>query len=120
VAHQRCTVHKLRNLLAKAPKHTHEAVREDYHRIVYAETLAAAEKAREVFLLKWKKPCPGVAACPSPQSHPCRKWRHSFSRQREGVTQMRLRVFWERGYSLGGEPVRARVRLVYMRMGESN
>lgn len=62
VAHQRCTVHKLRNLLAKAPKHTHEAVREDYHRIVYAETLAAAEKAREVFLLKWKKPCPGAAA----------------------------------------------------------
>jgi putative transposase len=62
VAHQRCTVHKLRNLLAKAPKHTHEAVREDYHRIVYAETLAAAEKAREAFLLKWKKQCPGVAA----------------------------------------------------------
>jgi len=60
--HQRCTVHKLRNLLAKAPKHTHEAVREDYHRMVYAETLAAAEKAREAFLMKWKKTCPGVAA----------------------------------------------------------
>jgi putative transposase len=62
VAQQRCTVHKLRNLLAKAPKHTHEAVREEYHRIVYGETLAAAEKAREAFLLKWKKQCPGVAA----------------------------------------------------------
>jgi len=62
LAHQRCTVHKLRNLMAKAPKHAHEAVREDYHRIVYAETLAAAQKAREAFLLKWKKPCPGVAA----------------------------------------------------------
>src|SRR5215470_100033 len=60
--HQRCTVHKLRNLLAKAPKHTHEALREDYHRIVYAETFAAAEKAREAFLMKWKKTCPGVAA----------------------------------------------------------
>jgi transposase-like protein len=33
--HQRCTVHKLRNLVAKAPRHAHEAVREDYHRIVY-------------------------------------------------------------------------------------
>ena len=53
LAHQRCTVHKLRNLMAKAPKHAHEAVREDYHRIVYAETLAAAQKAREAFLLKW-------------------------------------------------------------------
>jgi putative transposase len=60
--HQRCTVHKLRNLLAKAPKHTHEAVREEYHGIVYAETLEVACKAREAFLLKWKKQCPGVAA----------------------------------------------------------
>lgn len=59
---QRCTVHKLRNLLAKAPKHAHEAVREEYHRIVYAETLATAEKARDAFLLKWKKTCPGVSA----------------------------------------------------------
>ncbi len=62
LAQQRCTVHKLRNLLAKAPKHTQEAVREEYHRIVYGETLAAAEQAREAFLLKWKKQCPGVAA----------------------------------------------------------
>ena len=60
--HQRCTVHKLRNLLAKAPKHTHEAVREEYHRMVYAETLEVARKVREAFLLKWKKQCPGVAA----------------------------------------------------------
>jgi putative transposase len=62
VAQQRCTVHKLRNLLAKAAKHTHEAVREDYHRIVYAADLEAAQKAREAFLGKWRKPCPGVAA----------------------------------------------------------
>ena len=59
---QRCTVHKLRNLLAKAPKHAHEAVREEYHGIVYAETLEVARKAREAFLLKWRKQCPGVAA----------------------------------------------------------
>lgn len=62
VAQQRCTVHKLRNLLAKAPKHTHEAVREDYHRIVYAANREAAQKAQEAFLTKWKKTCPGVAA----------------------------------------------------------
>ena len=42
--------------MAKAPKHPHEAVREDYHRIVYAETLEAAQKARAAFLLKWKRP----------------------------------------------------------------
>lgn len=62
VAHQRCTVHKLRNLLAKAPKHVHEAVREDYHRIVYAETLEMAKKAYAGFLRKWEKQCAGVAA----------------------------------------------------------
>ena len=55
-------MHKLRNLIAKAPKHAHEAVRKDYHRIVYAETLDTAQKAREAFLGKWKKLCPGVAA----------------------------------------------------------
>jgi putative transposase len=43
---QRCTVHKLRNLLAKAPKHAHEAVREGYHGMVYAETLEVARKPR--------------------------------------------------------------------------
>jgi transposase-like protein len=62
LAQQRCTVHKLRNLLAKAPKHAHEAVREEYHRMVYATNLEAAQKAREAFLAKWKKTCPGVAA----------------------------------------------------------
>jgi putative transposase len=62
VAHQRCTVHKLRNLLAKAPEHAQEAVHEDYNRIVYAPNRAAAERARESFLAKWRKPCPSVAA----------------------------------------------------------
>jgi transposase-like protein len=61
VAHQRCTVHKLRNLIAKAPKHAQEAVREDYHRIVYAPDRATAESERQRFLVKWKKLCPGVA-----------------------------------------------------------
>ena len=36
----------------KAPQHSHEALREDYHRIVYAEDRAAAERARERFLAK--------------------------------------------------------------------
>ena len=62
VAHQRCTVHKLRNLLAKAPEHAQEAVHEDYNRIIYAANRAAAEKARDSFLTKWKKLCPSVAA----------------------------------------------------------
>jgi transposase-like protein len=62
VAQQRCTVHKLRNLLAKAPEHAQEAVHEDYNRIIYAANRAAAEKAHDSFLTKWKKLCPSVAA----------------------------------------------------------
>lgn len=62
VAQQRCTVHKLRNLEAKAPQHAHAELREDYHRIVYAEDRAAAERARAALLAKWRKVCPAVAA----------------------------------------------------------
>jgi len=59
---QRCAVHKLRNLLAHAPRHAHEAVREDFHRIVYANTPAEALRAYERFLARWRKRCPAVAA----------------------------------------------------------
>ena len=61
VAHQRCSVHKLRNLLAKAPKHAQEAVHEDYNRILYAPSLEAAKRGRAAFLAKWRTRCPAVA-----------------------------------------------------------
>jgi transposase-like protein len=57
---QRCTVHKLRNLERKAPAHALEAIKADYHRIVYAASLAEARKAYAAFVRKWKKSCPGV------------------------------------------------------------
>jgi transposase-like protein len=59
---QRCAVHKLRNLLAHAPRHAQEAVKEDFHRIVYANTSAEALRAYERFLARWQKRCPAVAA----------------------------------------------------------
>jgi transposase-like protein len=59
---QRCTVHKLRNLQRKAPAHALEAIKEDYHRIVYADSLDEAHKAHAAFVRKWKKPCPSVVA----------------------------------------------------------
>ena len=60
VAVQRCTVHKLRNLEAHAPKRVHEEVRADYHAIVYAEREQAAQDAWLKFKAKWKKQCPAV------------------------------------------------------------
>lgn len=59
---QRCTVHKLRNLERKAPAHALEEIKADYHRIVYAASLAEARKAWAAFVRKWKKRCPGVVA----------------------------------------------------------
>ena len=61
VAVQRCTVHKLRNLEAHAPKRLHEELREDYHDIVYAEDEQAARRAWLKFTTKWKKRCSAVA-----------------------------------------------------------
>ncbi len=57
---QRCTVHKHRNLLRKAPQHARDEITEDYHRIVYATGGAAARTARDAFVRKWSKRCPGV------------------------------------------------------------
>jgi transposase-like protein len=57
---QRCAVHKLRNLERKAPKHALAEVRADFHRIVYAESAAAARVAYAAFERTWTSRCPGV------------------------------------------------------------
>jgi putative transposase len=57
---QRCTVHKLRNMQRKAPKHALADVADDFHKIVYAKDLEAAQTARDAFRKKWDKLCPGV------------------------------------------------------------
>jgi putative transposase len=57
---QRCTVHKLRNLLTHAPRRLHDELRDDYHAIVFAEDGAAARRAYLAFIKKWTKGCPGA------------------------------------------------------------
>lgn len=52
---QRCTRHKLDNLLAKAPKHCHDELKRDYRAIVDAKNLEAAEEARSAFVAKWSR-----------------------------------------------------------------
>jgi putative transposase len=54
IAIQRCTNHKLRNLLAKAPAHLREELAEDYRRMVYADNREAVEQERARFLRKWR------------------------------------------------------------------
>jgi putative transposase len=54
IAIQRCTNHKLWNLLAKAPAHLREELAEDYRRMIYADSHQTVEKARAGFVRKWK------------------------------------------------------------------
>jgi len=62
IAIQRCTNHKLWNLLAKAPAHLREELAEDYRRMIYAESHVAVEHARRGFTRKWKLRCQAVYA----------------------------------------------------------
>lgn len=52
---QRCTNHKLENLLAKAPQHSHAELTRDYRAITHAEDAAAARSAYQAFVHKWRK-----------------------------------------------------------------
>jgi len=58
---QRCTVHKLRNLLAKAPPRLHDEIRTEYRAFIDAKTAKAARAGYDAFLAKWSKRCCGVA-----------------------------------------------------------
>jgi len=58
---QRCTVHKLENLLKHCPRHARAEVKRDYYRIIHAKDGAAAEEERQAFLRKWRPLCAEVA-----------------------------------------------------------
>jgi transposase-like protein len=59
---QRCTAHKLRNLLSRAPAQLREEVAEDYRRMIYGKSREVVESLRRSFLKKWRVRCAGVAA----------------------------------------------------------
>jgi putative transposase len=51
---QRCTVHKLRNVLAHAPERLHEEITADYQDTIYALTREEIEAHRKAFIRKWR------------------------------------------------------------------
>jgi len=61
VAIQRCVVHKLRNLLAHAPPHSHAAVTADFHKVIYATSAAEAQQAYARMHRQWHLRCAAVA-----------------------------------------------------------
>lgn len=58
---QRCTRHKLANLLEHCPVHAREELKRDYRAIVYAKDGMAGRKAYDAFIAKWSRLCPAVA-----------------------------------------------------------
>jgi transposase-like protein len=58
---QRCTVHKLRNLIAHAPKKLADEIAADYSDMIYAVDAKTVEKRRKAFLAKWRDRCEAVA-----------------------------------------------------------
>jgi transposase-like protein len=61
VSVQRCTRHKLENLLEHCPVHARAELKRDYRGIVRAKDGLAARKAYDAFLTKWSTLCPAVA-----------------------------------------------------------
>ena len=55
VLHQRCWVHKTRNILEKVRKRDREAVKADAQAIYQAPNLAEARKAFQAFAQRWRR-----------------------------------------------------------------
>ena len=58
---QRCTVHKLWNLLGHAPKSLQAEVKADYDMIINADDIEAAKAAYAAFMRKWSRKAESVA-----------------------------------------------------------
>ena len=59
---QRCTIHKLWNLLGHAPKSKQAEVKADYDLIINAGNVDAAKAAYASFMRKWSRQCESVAS----------------------------------------------------------
>ena len=53
--------HKLRNLLAHAPKRLAEEIKADFNDMIYASTAKQVAARRQSFIRKWRVKCPAVA-----------------------------------------------------------
>ena len=58
---QRCTVHKLRNLIGHAPKRLAEEVASDFSDMIYASNAKEVSTRRKAFIRKWRLKCRAVA-----------------------------------------------------------
>ena len=57
-AHQRCWVHKMRNILDKVRKRDHDAAKADAQAIYLADGCRQAQVAAQAFCRRWRRDCP--------------------------------------------------------------
>lgn len=60
---QRCQIHKVRNVLAKAPKRFHEEMRPMMRKVFYNEDRKSSTESLEIFKSKWERLCPDSTHC---------------------------------------------------------
>lgn len=60
---QRCTKHRMENVIEKVLKEDHEEVRDDLRKIFYAPTYEHAKEAVVIFEKKWGKKYPSAIKC---------------------------------------------------------
>jgi putative transposase len=60
VAHQRCWVHKMRNILDKVRKRDHDAVKTGAQAIYLAEGLRSSQAAARAFCRRWRRDYPSM------------------------------------------------------------
>jgi putative transposase len=60
VAHQRCWVHKMRNILEKVKKRDHDAVKADAQAIYQADSRSSARQAFARFRKRWNQDYPSI------------------------------------------------------------
>jgi putative transposase len=77
---QRCTNHKLWNLLSKAPAHLREELTEDYRRMIYGEDSAAVLKSRSAFQRSGSYGAPRSRAASKRRATSCSPSWHSRAR----------------------------------------
>ena len=62
VPHQRCWVHKMRNILERVRRRDYAAVKQDAQAIYEAENRRCAEKAAALFCRRWRESYPQIVA----------------------------------------------------------
>jgi len=99
---QRCTKHRMENVLKKVLKEDHKEVRDDLRRVFYGPTLEHSREAVVLFERKWRKRYPsaveclltGIEKCQTYYKFPHTHWRRirTINAVERGFREVRQRI----------------------------